>query len=82
MFGNVIGKTFVYVITAYYHGSHTGHSYVVGVNTNYDNAVEIAEQEEIHRNLEYVCEIVKILLDCTTLWDAKCECSIHRELGK
>ena len=82
MFGNVTGKQFVYVITAYHHGSHSGHSYVVGVNTNYDNAVEIAETEEQHRNCEYVCEIFKIILDCTTLWDSRCECQILRELGR
>ena len=53
----------VYVVTAYRFGDRERHSYVVGVFTNPELAIEIAEQVPDERAGKYYAEVLKFQLD-------------------
>jgi hypothetical protein len=52
-----------YVVTAYRFGDRERHSYVVGVFTNPELAIEIAEQVPDERAGKYYAEVLKFQLD-------------------
>lgn len=53
----------VYIVTAYRFGDHEQHSYVVGVYTDLDRAIEIAEEVPEERAGKYFAEVLKFKLD-------------------
>ena len=52
-----------YVVTAYRFSDRERHSYVVGVFTNPELAIEIAEQVPDERGGKYYAEVLKFQLD-------------------
>jgi hypothetical protein len=53
----------VYVVTAYRFGDRERHSYVVGVFTNAELAIEVAEQVPDERAGKYYAEVLKFKID-------------------
>ncbi len=56
-------KKFVYITTAYRYGDRLGYSYLVGVFSNKNLAIEQAVSEENFRGIKYRCEVVKVQID-------------------
>lgn len=53
----------VYVVTAYRFGDRERHSYVVGVFTNPELAIEVAEQVPDERAGKYYAEVLRFKLN-------------------
>jgi hypothetical protein len=53
----------VYVVTMYRWGNREKHSYVVGVYSSYESAIETAKLEVSSRGGKYEAEVLRIPLD-------------------
>lgn len=52
-----------YIVKAYRWGQMDTHSYVVGVYSDPDVAIKVAESEEEYRGGKYDCEVTEWLMD-------------------
>jgi len=62
----------VFVVTAYRHGNRDNHSYVVGVYEVLDDALTLANKEEVFRANKYVCEVVEMKIN-GDIWAKGCK---------
>lgn len=53
----------IYVVTAYRFGNREKHSYVLGVYSTEELALQEADKEENFRGGKYTCEILMYILD-------------------
>ena len=53
----------VYTVRACKYGSVEMHSYIVGVYSTEDAALEASDLEEAYRDMEYSCEVIEWILD-------------------
>lgn len=58
-----MSKQLIYTVTAYRHGNHNDHSYIVGAFTEINNAMAFADTETSDRGGKYACEVEEIELD-------------------
>lgn len=74
----------VYVVTAYRFGDRERHSYVVGVFTNPELAIEVAEQVPDERAGKYYAEVLKFGLNesCNGEFDTVWPLSRYDEINK
>lgn len=74
----------VYVVTAYRFGDRERHSYVVGVFTSPELAIDIAEQVPDERAGKYYAEVLKFGLNksCNEEFDAVWPLSRYDEIKK
>lgn len=62
---NMLKDNKVYTVHAYRFGDREKHSYIVGVYSSAEKALEEAELEELNRRGEYVCEVIEWEIDST-----------------
>ena len=60
----------VYVVMMYRWGNRENHSYVVGVFSTEEKAIEAAQEEDNNRARKYDPEILEVTID-TRLWTGK-----------
>lgn len=56
-------KEFAYVVTAYRWGNQNDHSYLVGVYSTPEKAIEVADSHTIYRGGKYACWVEKAIVD-------------------
>jgi len=53
----------VYVVTMYYFADRNGPSYVLGVYTTIEDAINKGLEEEDYRGGKFTCEVLEFILD-------------------
>ena len=56
-------KKKIYTVTAYRYGEEEMHSYIVGVYTKKNYAINAAKEEDEYRGLKYRCSVIEWVPD-------------------